>query len=365
MSPDLLKAIFLAALTAVSTVALSRQEVLPGEFPSSKAPLSVESSKGEPAKEEGLTPQPATKLESSASMSRSPGEVWHEPLTGLEFVWIPAGCFKMGSPSYEEDYDEEDDDSLDDEDVDEMLHEVCVDGFWMGKTEVTRGAFRKFTETTGYTSGCKAQVWSTRDQAIVVDETRNWMNPGFDQTDQHPVVYVTWNDAHAMADWLSKQGQGRFRLPTEAEWEYAARAGTQSRYPWGDWDISEAVCQYANVGDRSAKEKGVLDDAYYAAQDCSDGYVYTAPVGSFKPNNFGLLDMIGNVSEWCEDVYVVDSYGRHPRNNPLVTGNVSAPRVIRGGDWFARWGYVRSGHRDRSCPACCLSLNGMRLVRVD
>ena len=115
-----------------------------------------------------------------------------------------------------------------------------------------------------------------------------WDTPGFTQTDRHPVTCVSWNDAKAFIEWLNKKGKGRFRLPTEAEWEYACRAGTTTIRFWGDGE--NEACKYANVAGSDEQETVQLELAFF---DCEDGYSWTAPVGSFRPNPFGLYDMLG------------------------------------------------------------------------
>jgi formylglycine-generating enzyme len=226
-----------------------------------------------------------------------------DPVTGMEFVMIPGGCFKMGSPAGENGrFDNE------------GLHEVCVSPFMMGKYEVTVGQFRKFVEATNY-----------RTEAETAGGGKNWRDPGFPQKDNEPVVYVSWNDAQQFISWMNKSGKG-YRLPTEAEWEYAARAGSQTARPWGE--NPDGACQYGNVADRTAKQK----NSSWETHDCNDGYLNTAPCGSFKANAFGLHDMIGNVWEWCADWFDGNDYSSSPRNNPSGPSSGSG-RVHRGGGW--------------------------------
>lgn len=222
------------------------------------------------------------------------GNVWRDRITGMEFVRVPKGCFKMGSPSGEDGrYDDEG-----------PVHEVCVDGFWMGKCEVTNAQYRKYKP--GHNSK---------------DYEGNSLNG-----DTQPAVLVSWEDAKAFAQWLSEKSGYEFRLPAEAEWEYACRAGTQTARFWGN-DPDDA-CRYANAADQTAKRKW----SGLTIHDCDDGYAVTAPVGSFKPNGFGLYDMLGNTWEWCEDIYDSDAYSKHQRNNPIYTCGGSR-RVDRGGSW--------------------------------
>jgi sulfatase modifying factor 1 len=235
-------------------------------------------------------------------------EIWREPVTGMEFVWIPGGCFKMGSSPDEVGRDPDEG----------PVHDVCLDDFWMQKTEVTNAQYRKFE--FNYESP------SYRGHSM--------------NGDHKPVIAITWYEAKAFATWLTEQNKGRyqFRLPTEAEWEYATRAGTTTSRFWGN-DPKE-TCRYANVGDLTGKREW----SYWKVHDCDDGYEVTAPVGSFAANPFGLYDMLGNVFEWLEDVYSADAYSYHSVKNPVYTG-IGLQRVIRGGCWYSWPDGVRSAGR--------------------
>jgi formylglycine-generating enzyme required for sulfatase activity len=181
---------------------------------------------------------------------------------------------------------------------------------------------------------------------------------GFEQSDEHPVVCVSWNDAVAFCGWLSrKEGKG-YRLPTEAEWEYACRAGTTTRYHSGD--DPETLAQVGNVADATAKAK--FADWTGAIAD-SDGYVFTAPVGRFRPNAFGLYDMHGNAWEWCADRYGEKYYAASPSDDP--TGPDSGTgRVLRGGSWVVRPNFARSAVRNWSWPDDRINNFGFRLART-
>ncbi|MDT8423034.1 MAG: SUMF1/EgtB/PvdO family nonheme iron enzyme, partial [Desulfuromonadales bacterium] len=183
---------------------------------------------------------------SREKMSRSGGSgsgSWTESLTGMAFVRVPGGCFQMGSPSSEKDRDSNEG----------PVHEVCVDDFSMGKFEVTNAQYRKYK--SGHTSK---------------DYKGNSLNG-----DDQPAVYVSWEDATEYAKWLSRQTGKSFRLPTEAEWEYAARAGTRTARWWGE--SPDQACRNANVADQSAKRKW----SNWTVHNCDDGYAVTAPVGRF------------------------------------------------------------------------------------
>ncbi len=255
-------------------------------------------------------------------------KTWKEPVTGLVFVWVPGGCFLMGSPQSEQNRSEDEG----------PVHEVCIDGFWMSKTVVTNAQFRQF--------------YKDHDSTNYAGHSLNG--------ESQPAVFVSWQDANNFTQWLTGQngGQYNFRLPTEAEWEYACRAGSESSRYWGE-DSSRA-CIYENVADYTAeKQLGIK-----SPHECDDGYAATAPVGTFQPNAFGLYDMLGNVLEWCSDVYGVDSYVRHDRNNPQNTDeSMGQSRVIRGGCWHGSASSTRCAIRRSGLPDGMDNDLGFRIVR--
>ena len=287
-----------------------------------------------------------------------------EKITGMEFVWIPKGCFNMGQTEKEKEYLIK---KVGKKDYEEWLnyeqprHKVCLDGFYMGKYEVTRGQFKQFVRETGYKTDAekkgRAKVIFEKNGIWTGGEKQgyNYKNPGFSQTDKHPVVCVSWNDAKAYIKWLNKKTNQKFSLPTEAQWEYAARAKTNTMRFWGQ-DESDA-CKYANIADRGSNWPPA-----FLLFLCSDSYQYTSPVGKFKENPFGLYDILGNVWEWCEDVYAGNAYKKqkHGVKNPLVTFD-SSPRVLRGGSWFNSPILVRTGTRNWDFADYCDSFNGFRL----
>ena len=256
------------------------------------------------------------------------------------------------------------------------VHTVSLDGFWMGQTEVTVGQFKKFVQETGYqtdaekgtslggkgayTFGFDGRVWNS---------SASWRNPGFVQDERHPVVCVSWNDATAFCDWLSSKSNKKYTLPSEAQWEYACRAGTNTAYCWGnDPDSGRGWC---NASDQSAKTK----NSNWEYFNWDDGYFYTSPAKTFKRNNFGLYDMHGNVWEWCLDWYgsgyYQNSSGSNPKG-PAQGDNVSytvdgikwegGARVLRGGSWGDGPGDCRSANRNGSNPAHRYDHLGFRVV---
>jgi formylglycine-generating enzyme required for sulfatase activity len=282
------------------------------------------------------------------------GDIWLDPVTGMEFVWVSGGSFDMGSPDGETGRRSNEG----------PVHPVEVDGFWMGKTEVTVGQFRKFVDAKGKGYQTEAEkeggAWGMGSDGIwAKQQGYNWRSPGFSQDANHPVVCVSWNDVHKMLEWMSGKGNGRFQLPSEAQWEYACRGGKKTARYWGD--SPDMACEYGNVGDQTLKSQ--ISNWSYAIHNCSDGYVYTAPVGKYKSNKFGLYDMLGNVWEWCEDVYIADIYGKSDKKNPIY--NSGGPiRVIRGGSWINVPDYVRCALRDYDDPSRRNYNVGFRLLRM-
>jgi sulfatase modifying factor 1 len=299
-----------------------------------------------------------------------------ENTVGMKFVLVPAGEFLMGSDESPEslaldypNYPRERLVKLKDE---APVHAVRITRpFFLGKYEVTVGQFRKFVEAAGYRPESEADgtggygynaaydpATTKRGDAFEGRDPRySWRNPGFRQTNDHPVVNITWNDAVAMAEWLSRVEGRRYRLPTEAEWEYACRAGTKSRYYSGNSPSS--LSAIANTFDASAAPYWPRWKNFALAEN--DGVAFTAPVGSFSPNAFGLYDMLGNVWEWVSDWYGESYYAESPLADP--TGPASGrTRVRRGGSWHTWSLYARGTFRNWNTPQTRYTLVGMRLL---
>jgi formylglycine-generating enzyme required for sulfatase activity len=269
---------------------------------------------------------------------------------GLKLVYIPPGDFVMGSPETEKGRRQ-----------DEPQRRVTLTrGFEIGQFEVTRGQFRRFVEATNYKSdverGVRGGYGVEIDTGRLVgpDKKYDWRVTGFPQTDEHPVVNVTWHDALAFCQWLGKQENRVYRLPTEAEWEYACRGGSQAAYCNGN--DHEKTIEVANIVDRDAKAK--YPDRI--AVTGSDGYVFTAPVGQFKANAFGLHDMHGNVWEWT-----ADWFGPPPTTAQIDPRGpeTGKEKVIRGGDWYHDWSFARSAQRYPMYPTLYRRHAGFRVVR--
>ena len=310
---------------------------------------------------------------------RADGPAVERNSLGMAFVRLPAGEFLMGSDEAPEalarDYPalpKERFTQLADEGP---VHKVRITrAFWMGQHEVTVGQFRRFLEASGHVpesvaDGTGGYGWradydpatTRRGDAFEGRDPRySWRNPGFAQDDNHPVVNVSWNDAQALAAWLSKTEGRRYRLPTEAEWEYACRAGTRTRYSTGNDPAT--LLRGANLFDTRSAAHWPRWRAMALAGD--DGFAFTAPVGSFAPNAWGLYDMHGNAWEWVADWHGDEYYARAPVDDPQgpATGTV---RVRRGGSWHTWAFYARSSYRNWNAPDTRYTLVGIRLVRED
>ncbi len=243
------------------------------------------------------------------------------------FVHIKAGSFQMGSSSGDKD--------------EKPVHRVNIDyDFYIGKYEVTVGEFRKFIDATNHSvetntnGGCFIYdgKWKKESNA-------NWDNPYFSQSENAPVVCVSHNDAKAYTNWLSQKSGKTYRLPTEAEWEYVARAGTTTKYSFGD------------------SKNNLSSYGWY--KDNSNNKTYE--VGQKQPNPWGVYDMHGNVWEWCEDRYT-DSYSNTPRNGKDNNSGSQKKRVLRGGSWNSNAGVLRSANRIGNFPDGSSVNYGFRVV---
>ena len=288
---------------------------------------------------------------------------------GMKLVLIPPGEFMMGSSAEEikvwNDWFKQQDLKGANIDSEGPQHRVRITRpFYLGAHHVTVGQFRQFVTDAGYATDAEK---GEKKGAFGIDSTTgkfsfkaeySWRNPGFEQTDEHPVVCVSWNDAVAFCDWLSRKEGKSYRLPTEAEWEYACRAGTTTRYWCGD--DQEKLAEVANVADATAKAK--FPDWKFTIS-ASDGYVFTSPVGSFRANPFGLYDMHGNALQWCADWYGKDHYDASPADDPSGPSS-GASRVLRGGSWGDGPDNDRSASRTGFAPVRPERYLGFRVART-
>jgi sulfatase modifying factor 1 len=259
-------------------------------------------------------------------------------------VSIPPGSFFMGVPPSEE---ESEDVPIQFRGRSVPQHVVTFrEGFAIAKYDVTRAEFAVFVRETSYQgdNSCWKTVINEALHRYEKREVRgvSWERPGFAQTERDPVVCVSWEDAKAYINWLSARTRRPYRLPTEAEWEYAARAGSPAARFWGN-DRKEA-CRFANVYGllklRFTKLPVPGDNVF----DCQDRVLFTAPVGSFEPNPFGLFDMLGNVDQWVEDCRSKTYEGAPNDGSARIAGDCPS-HIVRGGAWsFPPWA-VRTGFR--------------------
>ena len=293
----------------------------------------------------------ATKPGKAVGVSRAA----HAPKSGKIFrdcpgcpkmVVIRSGSFDMGSPDSEAGRDKDEG----------PVHRVNVATFALGKTEITRGQFAAFVKKTKYSTGDKC--WALEGGKFE-ERSGSWRELGYSKDDKHPVACINWDDAQAYAEWLSRKTGKQYRLPTEAEWEYSARGNTSTARYWGG--NPDEACEYANAADKTAQAQ-IQGAISWSVHNCTDGFAYSAPVGRFKANAFGLNDMLGNVWEWTEDSYH-DSYNGAPTDGSAWQGD-GAKRVLRGGSWNDAPRDMRAAIRNSNKPARRFISFGFRLART-
>ncbi|WP_419775759.1 formylglycine-generating enzyme family protein [Microbacterium barkeri] len=281
----------------------------------------------------------------------------------IEQARIPAGSFTMGDSSGDRNP----------QDGETPLHRVTLDAFEIDATAVTNADFARFVDDTGYRTEAETFGFSAVFHLAVAAPEEDivgqppgtpwwfgvrgadWRHPGgsrsdLDGLDDHPVVHVSWNDAVAYCAWAGR------RLPTEAEWEYAARGGIEgAKYPWGDAEVDEGGWR-ANIWQGVFPRENTLDD----------GWLTTAPVRTFQPNGFGLWQTVGNVWEWCQDWFDPRTYERGDVENPTgpATG---AARILRGGSYLCHISYCnryRNSARSQNTPDSSMGNAGFRTVAL-
>ena len=292
--------------------------------------------------------------------SYKPGQAFTDRYVDLPgktpaMVVIPTGSFQMGAPANEEDHT----------DAETPQHTVTISkGFAMARTAVTVGEFREFVRASGYVPDSirlgGASVYDERSGALRDDSDATWQDDyaGRKADDKLPVVNVSWNDAKAYADWLGQRTGKVYRLPSEAEFEYALRGGTRTRYWWGDDVPTRQVENLTGSGDRSRSGRRWS----HAFRNYRDGYWGPAPVMSFAANPFGLYDINGNVSEWTQDCWH-DNYVRAPNDGSAWINPGCRSHVVRGGSWGSSPDQVDSAYRQGADGELRSGRVGFRVVR--
>ncbi len=290
----------------------------------------------------------ARRLRDAASRIREIGQVFRDCDDCPELVVVPPGTYVMGSPPSEEGRDE---------DEGPRHRVVLAEAFAIGTAEVTRGEYARFVRDTGHAEDDSCRTYE--DRKWKKRSGRDWRHPGYQQTDRHPVVCVNWDDAQRYVAWLSLKTGEDYRLPSEAEWEYAARAGTETSRHWGQgpW----AQCRHANGADGAFKARHGDRTEDLAA--CDDGYAHSSPAARYGKNGFGLFDVLGNVWEWTADCGNPDYEEAPGDGRDWVRGNCSL-RVLRGGSWFSEPSSLRSANRLLNRTRLRNANVGFRVVRA-
>jgi formylglycine-generating enzyme required for sulfatase activity len=294
-----------------------------------------------------VSSRPATPLSAIEECALKPKDVFKECATCPEMVVVPAGRFTMGSPPNEAGRS----------DHEGPQHLVTIaQPFAVGKFAVTVDQFAAFAADTRHDVGstCRTLEGGKTEER----QGRSWRDPGFSQTGSHPVTCISFGDAEAYFEWLSAKTGKTYRLLTEAEWEYAARAGTTTRFSFGDNE--KDLCRHGNGADLAAR-RSIAGLGQSAA--CSDGYAYTAPGGTFLPNAFGLYDMHGNVRQWTQDCGHVGYAGAPTDGSAWISADCTT-RIQRGGSWGYRPANLRSAYRDAIEPTLRRSFTGFRIART-
>ena len=250
----------------------------------------------------------------------------------IHVIFVQGGAFTMGCTSEQGD---------DCQNAEKPSHQVNLNDYYIGKYEVTVGQFRAFIEATGYKTeaekGDGAYIWANSEWKKKSDV--NWQNPNFTQIDNCPVTCVSWNDANAYCQWLNQKTGKKYRLPTEAEWEYAARGGNKSK------------------GYKYSGSNNINDVAWYHG----NSPYKTQPVGTKQANELGIYDMSGNVAEWCSDWY--GSYSSNSQNNP-VGASSGSQYVYRNGGWGYSATECRVTYRNAGSPDYRDNYKGFRVVYI-
>ncbi|KAK2616390.1 Formylglycine-proteinrating enzyme [Conoideocrella luteorostrata] len=300
-------------------------------------------------------PRPGRSSAGNISGRTRPGTVFRDAKNAPDMVVIPTGCFHAGTSREELQRWKVPANTWK---FEQPQREVCIASHLaVGRTEVTLEQFEMFVNSTGYEMRGGARWFGNPPTTMVFDAAINYRNPGFPQTKNDPVVAIRWQDAKAYADWLSTVTGQTYRLPTEDEWEWAARGGSQTTFFWGN--ETKEINRYANVYDYSTKR--ALNFPWPPVK-VEDGFPFTAPVASFMPNGFGLYDITGNAREFVADSWM-ENTGTAANDGTAHNGPVQF-RVVRGGAWCYNERNYRINYRDGYFSSeVATYMFGFRLVR--
>ncbi len=277
------------------------------------------------------------------TLAATSGAAWAaKGVTEPPMVSIPGGSFLMGNSAATPSPPQP---------LEQPVHEVRIAPFQLAKYEVTVGQYREFIKASGHKTNPKCWRFASNEWGIEVADG-SWSSPPYQQDDTYPVLCVSWEDAKAYTAWLSAQTGKPYALPSEAQWEYAARAGSADKYHFGADETQ--VCRYGNVRDMLGREAlGKITGKPGREAVCSDGSAFTSIVGMYAPNAFGLYDMIGNVGEIVEDCEHPNYEGAPTDGSAWSTGCKNDMRIHRGGNFASRGGAAstargHTGHNNAS-----------------
>ncbi len=287
-----------------------------------------------------------------ASAFAAPGDVVKDCEFCPPLVVVPAGEFRMGTPLGID---------IDNETGEQPPIQMTIPrAFALGQTEVTHAQFDAFAQATDFEPTILCRVWNDDLQRYDDDPDRTWKRPGVPARPRsnHPVSCISWQDAKLYVAWLAAETGLPYRLPTEAEWEYAARAGADTLYPWGN--SPHQGCRWVNAYDLDSRERYPLAWTHMA---CRDGHAGVAPVGSLEPNAFGLYDMLGNVWEFAEDCATKSHVGRPQDGRAWVWEGGCARIIQRGGGWMTSIARIRPGYHGDANATHRFDFGGFRVAR--
>lgn len=290
-------------------------------------------------------------MSASAWAAPAAGSVVKDCATCPELVVVPAGTFQMGTPRSQVANNETGEAP--------PVPMTIPKAFLLGRYEVTRAEFEEYARAKNFEPVGLCRVWNKTKGRYDDDRNRTWRKPGVPEQPlpNHPISCVNWFESKDYIAWLAAKTGKPYRLPTEAEWEYAARAGSSGVTPWGP-DVSG--CKYANIYDITTMRKTPQAWTHIA---CVDGFADMAPVGSLRPNAFGLYDMIGNVWEWAEDCATKSHVGRPPNGAAWVWEGGCKRVIQRGGGWFTSPERARPGYHGDATAADRFDFGGFRVAR--